>query len=128
MKGTEHNLTGDKKMTTGKEAIAIMIKECTNKRRGQCDEIERVKKELASMRSNARNRQEREQYLANLQTFLKNTEATIHSLDSFDVVIEDYEILQKEIAVLCDKRRALFSDPVLESSLVTTKRNGFYCA
>jgi len=114
-------------MKTGKEAVAIMISEYNEKRKMFGSEIRTVKAEISAMRSNAKNRPERERYLEQLKKTKAETEENIHELDSLEVIIEEYEELHNQIVELCEKKRALFFNPVIESNLITTKRDGFCC-
>ncbi|MHC5061907.1 MAG: hypothetical protein ACYTFK_12585 [Planctomycetota bacterium] len=111
-------------MKTGKEAVAIMIQAYSEKRKKFRDEIKRVEFEIDDMRSNAKNKDGRIIYLETLKNSIGDTEEKIHELDTLDAVIEDYDVLQEEILVLCEKKRNLFNNPAIESALVTTKRDG----
>jgi hypothetical protein len=114
-------------MKTGKETIQIMIEAHNEKRKMFRDEIKRVTLEIDSMRSNAKNKEERERYLGTLKKQIERTEENIHELDSFDTVVEEYEALHAEIHALCDRKRELFFNPVIESTFVCAKRDGICC-
>jgi len=113
---------------SGQEAMEVMLESYGERRKLIMDELRNMEAHLASLRSNSKDRPRVSDAIVRLLDQKKQTEDTIHTIDSFDVIKEEYDKLSDTIAMLCEKRRELFSDTLLPLEYNATKRDGFCIA
>lgn len=110
---------------TPAEASRLILEAHGRKRTKLAAYTRECEKALDGARKNARNRSNLEDNLRRAKDSLKSQEEFLHLLDEFDCVVEDYEIVNAEIARLCEKRRELCKSQLIQAIYNSTKASGF---
>ena len=114
------------KDTNPVKAVQIMIEAHSEKRRNLSKAVQQYQLDVDGLRKNAKQskRAEYERRLRCAKEILEQVEEDIHSLDSLEVVAEEYVEIDNQISELCEKRRELCPSSLLQCMLKTAIKDG----